>query len=108
MAAEAQAKTGHDVYAFDMWTVHEFADKLDAGRRRDEEADRQVRQGLGTPYEYLGVADGTWLAVPVGWGSAPLTPCGRISMLKQYAGIDVQKWFPDAKSTPDAVEGLDL
>jgi hypothetical protein len=28
MAAEAQAKTGHDVYAFDMWTVHEFADSL--------------------------------------------------------------------------------
>ena len=28
MAAEAQARTGHDVYAFDMWTVHEFADKL--------------------------------------------------------------------------------
>ncbi len=22
MAAEAQAKTGHDVYAFDMWSVH--------------------------------------------------------------------------------------
>ncbi len=28
MAAEAQAKTGHDVYAFDMWTVHEYADSL--------------------------------------------------------------------------------
>ena len=23
-------------------------------------------------------------------------------MLKQYAGIDVQKWFPNAKSTPEA------
>ena len=40
MAAEAQAKTGHDVYAFDMWTVHEFADKPDADGRRDEGADR--------------------------------------------------------------------
>ena len=29
MAAEAQAKTGHDVYAFDMWTVHQYAAKLD-------------------------------------------------------------------------------
>src|SRR5450631_2295202 len=28
MAAEAQAKTGHDIYAFDMWTVHEYAEKL--------------------------------------------------------------------------------
>src|SRR3977135_1331017 len=25
-AAEAQAKTGHDVYAFDQWTVHQYAD----------------------------------------------------------------------------------
>src|SRR5438105_3735633 len=29
MAAEAQAKTGHDIYAFDMWSVHEYADSLD-------------------------------------------------------------------------------
>src|SRR3954468_11160464 len=28
MAAEAQAKTGHDVYAFDQWTVHQYADSL--------------------------------------------------------------------------------
>src|SRR3984957_19609263 len=28
MAAEAQAKTGHDIYAFDMWTVHQFSDSL--------------------------------------------------------------------------------
>src|SRR6185437_9270990 len=25
-AAEAQAKTGHDVFAFDQWTVHQYAD----------------------------------------------------------------------------------
>ncbi len=29
MAAEAQAKTGHDVYAFDSWTVQQYADSLD-------------------------------------------------------------------------------
>src|ERR1700761_7037485 len=29
MAAEAQAKTGHDIYAFDMWSVHEYEDSLD-------------------------------------------------------------------------------
>jgi len=29
MAAEAQARTGHDVYAFDQWTVHQYSDKLD-------------------------------------------------------------------------------
>ena len=29
MAAEAQAKTGHDVYAFDQWRVHQYSDSLD-------------------------------------------------------------------------------
>src|SRR5215216_6141983 len=29
MAAEAQARTGHDVFAFDMWSVHQFAESLE-------------------------------------------------------------------------------
>jgi ABC-type glycerol-3-phosphate transport system substrate-binding protein len=101
MAAEAQARTGHDVYAFDMWTVHEFYEKL-------VPVDDIMKTLTGKygkvahAYEYLGVADGAWRAVPVAWGSAPLTPCARISMMKQYAGIDVQKWFPNAPSTPEA------
>jgi ABC-type glycerol-3-phosphate transport system substrate-binding protein len=101
MAAEAQAKTGHDIYAFDQWTVHEFADSLDPVD--------DVMQNLMGKYgkvsgavEYLGKVEGHWMAVPVGWGSAPLTPCGRISLLKQHAGVDVQKWYPDHPSTPEA------
>jgi ABC-type glycerol-3-phosphate transport system substrate-binding protein len=101
MAAEAQARTGHDVYAFDMWTVHEFAEKLDPVD--------DVVKGLTDKYgkiagacEYLGKVDGKWMAVPVGWGSAPLTACARISMMKQYAAIDVQKWYPAHESTPAA------
>jgi ABC-type glycerol-3-phosphate transport system substrate-binding protein len=101
MAAEAQAKTGHDIYAFDMWTVHEFADSLVPVDDLMKTLTGKYGK-VGHAYEYLGVTDGSWRAVPVAWGSAPLVPCGRISMLKQYAGIDVQKWFPAAKSTPDA------
>jgi len=101
MAAEAQARTGHDVYAFDMWTVHEFADKLTPVDDVMKTLTGQYGK-VGHAYEYLGVADGAWRAVPVAWGSAPLTPCARISMLKKFAGIDVQKWFPNAKSTPEA------
>src|SRR6202051_4134876 len=93
MAAEAQAKTGHDIYAFDMWSVHQYAEALDPV---DDIMQAFIAKygKLGRAYEYLGVSEGHWKAVPVAWGSAPLTPCGRISMLKQYAGIDVQKWFP--------------
>ena len=89
MAAEAQAKTGHDIYAFDMWSVHEYAEVLDPV---DDIMKVFIEKygKLGRAYEYLGVADGSWKAVPVAWGSAPLTCCGRISMLKQYAGLDIE------------------
>jgi ABC-type glycerol-3-phosphate transport system substrate-binding protein len=70
MAAEAQAKTGHDVYAFDSWTVQQYADDLEPV---DDVMQRLIAKygKLGRAYEYLGVSNGHWLAVPVGWGSAP-------------------------------------
>jgi ABC-type glycerol-3-phosphate transport system substrate-binding protein len=101
MAAEAQAKTGHDVYAFDMWSVHEYADSLDPVDAIMK--DNIAKYGkIGRAYEYLGVSEGHWKAIPVAWGSAPLTPCARISMMRKYAEIDVRKWFPNAPSTPAA------
>jgi len=101
MAAEAQAKTGHDVFAFDSWTVQQYGDSLTP---MDDVMKRLIAKygKLGRAYEYLGVSNGHWLAVPVGWGSAPLPPCGRISLLKKFADVDVQQWFPAHQSTPDA------
>jgi ABC-type glycerol-3-phosphate transport system substrate-binding protein len=101
MAAEAQAKTGHDVFAFDSWTVQQYGDSLTP---MDDVMKRLIAKygKLGHAYEYLGVSEGRWLAVPVGWGSAPLPPCARISMLKKFADIDVQQWFPAHQATPDA------
>ena len=101
MAAEAQARTGHDVYAFDQWTVQQYADSLDPV---DDVMQRLIAKygKLGHAYEYLAVVDKHWMAVPVGWGSAPLPPCGRISMLKQFCGVDVQAWFPAHPATPEA------
>jgi ABC-type glycerol-3-phosphate transport system substrate-binding protein len=100
MAAEAQARTGHDVYAFDMWTVQEFAEKLDPVD--------DVMTGLTGQYgkvagavEYLGKVDGHWMAVPVGWGSSPLTTCARISMFKKFAGVDVEAWYPAHEAKPE-------
>ena len=103
MAAESAAKTGHDVYAFDMWTVHEFADSLIPV---DDVMKTLIDQygKVGHAYEYLGVADGAWKAVPVAWGSAPLTACARISMFKKFADVDVQAWYPAHQSTPDAAK----
>ncbi|HVZ07544.1 ABC transporter substrate-binding protein [Rhodopila sp.] len=101
MAAEAQAKTGHDIYAFDMWTVHEFADSLVSV---DDLMKTFISKygKIGRAYEYLGKANGSWKAIPVAWGSAPLTPCARMSMFKKYANVDLQAWFPAHPSTPEA------
>ncbi len=63
--------------------MHQYADSLDPVD--DVMKPLMAKYGkVGHAYEYLAVANGHWMAVPVGWGSAPLTPCGRISMLKQY------------------------
>ncbi|HEY6432313.1 MAG TPA: extracellular solute-binding protein, partial [Acetobacteraceae bacterium] len=103
MGAEAVAKTGHDIFAFDIWTVHQWSDELtpvDA-----------VMSSLIDKYgpvakanEYLAKINGHWMAVPTGSGSAPLTPCARISMFKQYAGIDVQTWYPAHEVSPPEAE----
>jgi ABC-type glycerol-3-phosphate transport system substrate-binding protein len=103
MAAEAQAKTGHDVYAFDSWTVQQYGDDLVPV---DDVMKRLIAKygKLGHAYEYLGTSKGHWLAVPVGWGSAPLTPCGRISLLKKFSNVDVTEWYPAHPATPETAK----
>ena len=92
-AAEAQARTGHDILCFDQWTVQQYYEKLIP-------VDDVVKP-LITKYgpvskavEYLGKVDGKWMGVPVSWGSAPLPPVARISMLKKFANEDVTEWYP--------------
>ena len=99
MAAEAQARTGHDAYAFDMWTVHEFADHLIP---MDDVMKSLIAANgpAAHAFEHLGTVKGHWMAVPTGSGSAPLSACARISMLKQYAGIDVQALYPAHEVKP--------
>jgi ABC-type glycerol-3-phosphate transport system substrate-binding protein len=95
IAAEAQAKTGHDVQAFPTWEVHNNSDNL-------EPVD-DVMKSLTGQYgdvnkvcEYLAKIKGHWMAVPTSSGTQYKGPCGRISLLKN-AGLDVQAMYP-AKS----------
>ena len=101
MAAEAKAKAGHDVFSFDAWTVQQHADEL---LPVDDVMQGLIGQygKLGEAFEYLGMAHGHWLAVPVSWGSLSIPPCARISLLKRFANVDVQAWYPAHESTPDA------
>ena len=101
MGAEAVAQTGHDIFAFDIWTVHQWPDKLTPVD--DVMASLIGKYGPVAPEnDYLAKIDGHWVAVPSASGSAALAPCARISMFKKYAGIDVQQWYPAEQSTPAA------
>jgi ABC-type glycerol-3-phosphate transport system substrate-binding protein len=56
-------------------------------------------------HEYLSKLKGHWRALPSSTGTLNLNCCGRISLLKQHAGIDVQQMYPahqsDAKAAAD-------
>ena len=58
MAAEAQAKTGHDIFAFDSWTVQQYGDSMVP---MDDVMKRLIAKygKLGHAYEYLGASKGT-------------------------------------------------
>jgi spermidine/putrescine-binding protein len=55
-AAEAQSRSGHDVYAFDQWSVQQYADYVDPV---DDVMQRLIAKygKLGRAYEYLAVVD---------------------------------------------------
>jgi ABC-type glycerol-3-phosphate transport system substrate-binding protein len=92
-AAEAQARTGHDIMAFQTWEVLQYAEHL--------EPIDDVMKRLGDRYgavnevcDYLGRLKGHWLAVPTSSGTQIKGPCGRISLLRKLAGIDVTAMYP--------------
>ena len=103
-AAEAQAGTGHDMLPFYNWEVQTYADKLEPVD--DVIQDLTGQFGKYSPiHEYLAKTTGHWAAVPSSTGTLNLTCCGRISMLKQFAGIDILAMYPAGKSDPKAAEG---
>ena len=62
-----------------------------------------ILAGVFLGYEHHFVL--AWMAVPVGWGSTSLPPCARISLMKKYAGIDVQALYPAHQvQPPEAVD----
>ncbi|MDB5589792.1 extracellular solute-binding protein [Enterovirga sp.] len=93
IAAEAQAKSGHDVFAFPTWYVHEHANQLEPVDDLMTELIKQNGNVNGT-VDYLAKVKGRWLAVPATPGSQIKGPCSRIDLMKQHAGIDVQAMYP--------------
>ncbi|HJQ58463.1 MAG TPA: ABC transporter substrate-binding protein, partial [Vineibacter sp.] len=93
IAAEAQARAGHDIMALPSW---EPADKAKFLEPLDDVMAALIKQNgpVNATVEYLGKADGKWIVVPATVGSQIKVPCSRIDLLKQHAGIDVQAMYP--------------
>src|SRR3979490_479828 len=99
-AAEAQAKSGHDILAQNTFLPARYADQLVPMNDIMEPLIKE-NGAVNATVEYLGKIGGKWLAVPATVGSQIKGPCSRIDYLKQYAGIDIQAMYP-AGSPPKA------
>ncbi len=88
IAAESQAKSGHDILAFPTWEPQGHANSLEPVD--DIMADLIKEHGkVNATVEYLGRANGKWLAIPATVGSQIKGPVSRIDLMKSLAGIDV-------------------
>ena len=89
IAAEAQARSGHDIFQFPTWQPADHANRLEPVD--DIMAELIKQNGAVNPtVEYLAKPAGRWIAVPAAVGSQIKGPCSRIDLMKKFAGIDVQ------------------
>lgn len=99
IAAEQQARSGHDILALPTWYAAAQAKYLEPV---DDIVDPLIAK-YGKPMavvEYLGRQNGHWIAVPATPGTQLKPPCGRIDLFKQFAGLDLTKMYP-AGAPPD-------
>lgn len=98
-AAEAQAKSGHDMLTFLAWAGAAQADALtplDDLMAELMKANGEVPPGIAS----VAKQKGHWIAMPSTVGSPTLPSCARIDHFKQYVGLDLVKMYP-AGAPPD-------
>jgi ABC-type glycerol-3-phosphate transport system substrate-binding protein len=99
IAAEGQAKSGHDILAHPTWYPSVYADQLEP---MDDLMKQLIEQNgqVSKVVEYLGKVKGHWVAIPATCGSQVKGPCARIDLFKQHVGLDITKMYP-AGGEPD-------
>jgi ABC-type glycerol-3-phosphate transport system substrate-binding protein len=99
IAAESQARSGHDILAMPNWWAIDKAKQLEPVD--DVMKALLANNGAVSPLiEYLAKSDGHWIAIPATPGSQIKGPCGRIDLFKQHVGLDLTKMYP-AGAAPD-------
>ncbi len=100
-AAESQSGTGHDSLQLGSFglDVSTYADKLEPV----DDAIKEITSRWGpynTAIERLGKMEGHWMAIPTSTFTS-CRPClGRISLMKEICGIDIQALYPNHPVTP--------
>jgi ABC-type glycerol-3-phosphate transport system substrate-binding protein len=98
-AAEAQAKSGHDMLTFLAWAAAAQAENLEPVD--DIMAPLIAQNGaISRGIEYVAKQKGHWISVPACVGSPTLPSCGRIDLFKKDIGLDITKMYP-ADKPPD-------
>lgn len=105
IAAEQQARSGHDILAMPTWQPIDKAKSLEPVDDVMEQLIKQNGDVVDT-VKYLGRKDGHWVAVPATTGTQFKGPCSRIDYLKEFAGIDIKAMYP-AGADPKA-DGWDM
>jgi ABC-type glycerol-3-phosphate transport system substrate-binding protein len=99
IAAESQAKSGHDILAFPTWQPADKARELEPVD--DVMKTLLAANGAVPPLiEYLARPEGRWVAVPTAVGSQIKGPCARIDLFKRHVDLDITKMYP-AGAAPD-------
>jgi ABC-type glycerol-3-phosphate transport system substrate-binding protein len=92
-AAEAQARSGHDMITLTLWYGPAHTDDLEPSD--DVWAELTKRYGQTTAaMTYVGKQDGHWIAPPAICNTLTLPSVGRIDLFKQHVGIDLQQMYP--------------
>jgi ABC-type glycerol-3-phosphate transport system substrate-binding protein len=92
-AAEAQAKSGHDILAINTWLPARYAEQLVPVDDMMDDLIKTHGKVNGT-VEYLAKINGHWTCIPATAGSQIKGPCSRIDLLKKHANIDIQAMYP--------------
>ena len=99
-AAEAQARSGHDLLTFLAWAAAAQMDNLEPVD--DIMAPLITQNGkISQGIEYVARQKGHWIAVPSCVGSPTLPSAARIDLFKQLVDLDITKMYP-AGAAPDA------
>jgi len=99
-AAEAQARSGHDMLTFLAWAAAAQMDNLEPVD--DIMAPLIAQNGrISQGIEYVAKQRGHWIAVPSCVGSPTLPSAARIDLFKEYFALDLTEMYPAGKP-PDS------